>query len=134
MTTCTVCKGTIAYPEITGKTHFVCDGRVPKRQTPFDRGMEASQNSAEAKWSLIEQNRVDDAIKKVAKLKGVFTADDVWSYLGTDFKVTKGLAGRLNAAVRRGIILNTGNVAHAKRGGEHDHAQRLTVWIAANGI
>jgi hypothetical protein len=39
MKTCTVCKGTIAYPEIQGKTHFVCDGRVPaKRHDPFIQG------------------------------------------------------------------------------------------------
>jgi hypothetical protein len=33
MKTCTICKGSIAYPEIQGKTHFVCDGRVPARKT-----------------------------------------------------------------------------------------------------
>jgi hypothetical protein len=32
MKTCTICKGTIAYPEIQGKTHFVCDGRVPAKR------------------------------------------------------------------------------------------------------
>jgi hypothetical protein len=39
MKTCTICKGSIAYPEIQGKTHFVCDGRVPARkQAPFIQG------------------------------------------------------------------------------------------------
>jgi len=32
MATCTICKETIAYPDIQGKTHFVCDGRVPARK------------------------------------------------------------------------------------------------------
>jgi hypothetical protein len=52
MKTCTICKGSIAYPEIQGKTHFVCDGRVPARkQAPFIQGMIASQSSADARWT-----------------------------------------------------------------------------------
>jgi hypothetical protein len=91
MKTCTVCKGSIAYPEIQGKTHFVCDGRVPARkQAPFIQGMIASQSSADARWTRIEQNQVDAAIAHVAKTKGIFTADDVWQHLGADFPVTKG--------------------------------------------
>jgi hypothetical protein len=83
MKTCTVCKGSIAYPEIQGKTHFVCDGRVPARkQAPFIQGMIASQSSADARWTRIEQNQVDAAIAHVAKTKGIFTADDVWQHLG----------------------------------------------------
>jgi hypothetical protein len=129
MKTCTVCKGSIAYPEIQGKTHFVCDGRVPaKRHDSFIQGMIASQSSADARWTRIEQNQVDAAIAHVAKTKGIFTADDVWQHLGDHFPVTKGLAGRLNAASRRGIIRNTGELAYANRGGAHDHAQRLSVW------
>jgi hypothetical protein len=34
--------------------------------------------------------------------------------LGQTFPVTKGLAGRLNAAVRRRTIVNTGTTRHAK--------------------
>jgi hypothetical protein len=99
MKTCTICKGSIAYPEIQGKTHFVCDGRVPaKNTTHSSKGMIASQSSADARWTRIEQNQVDAAIAHVAKTKGIFTADDVWQHLGADFPVTKGLAGRLNAA------------------------------------
>ena len=57
MKTCTICKGSIAYPEITGKTHFVCDGRVPaKKLAPFIQGMLASQSSADARWTRDEQN------------------------------------------------------------------------------
>jgi hypothetical protein len=129
MATCTICKGTIVYPEITGKTHFVCDGRVPARKNaPFIEGMLASQSSADARWTRPQQNEVDAAIRHVARAKGFFTADDVWKHLGDQFPVTKGLAGRLNAAARRGIIRNTGEMAYANRGGAHDHAQRLSVW------
>jgi hypothetical protein len=129
MATCTICKGTITYPEITGKTHFVCDGRVPARKNaPFTEGMLASQSSADARWTRPQQNEVDAAIRHVARAKGFFTADDVWKHLGDQFPVTKGLAGRLNAAARRGIIRNTGEMAYANRGGAHDHAQRLSVW------
>jgi hypothetical protein len=52
--------------------------------------MIASQSSADARWTRIEQNQVDAAIAHVAKTKGIFTADDVWQHLGADFPVTKG--------------------------------------------
>lgn len=105
---------------------------VAKPLTPFGVAMQISQGVANVKWSPDQQAAVDAAIAVVARAKGRFTADDVWGQLGPDFPVTKGLAGRLNAAVRRKLIVNTGEVAHAKRGGLHDHAQRLTVW-AFNG-
>lgn len=105
---------------------------VSQPLTPFGVAMQISQGVANVKWSPDQQAAVDAAIAVVARAKGRFTADDVWAQLGPDFPVTKGLAGRLNAAVRRKLIVNTGEVAHAKRGGLHDHAQRLTVW-AFNG-
>jgi hypothetical protein len=105
---------------------------VSRPLTPFGVAMQISQAVAKAKWTPEQQAAVDAAIAVVARAKGRFTADDVWAQLGADFPVTKGLAGRLNAAVRRELIVNTGEVAHAKRGGLHDHAQRLTVW-AFNG-
>ena len=105
---------------------------VSRPLTPFGVAMQISQGVANVKWSPDQQAAVDAAIAVVARAKGRFTADDVWAQLGPDFPVTKGLAGRLNAAVRRKLIVNTGEVAHAKRGGLHDHAQRLTVW-AFNG-
>jgi len=130
MTTCRICKGTISWPDIQGNTHFVCDGRVPPatvKISPYGQAMQISQAVADAKWTPFQQRQVDDAIEACARQLGVFTADDVWARLGQHFPVTKGLAGRLNAAVRRRIIVNTGNVRHANRGGQHDHAQRLTV-------
>ena len=132
MTICRICKDTIAFPDIQGNTHFVCDGRVPKRTdvTPYGQAMQISQAVADAKWTPFQQRQVDAAIEACAREIGVFTADDVWARLGQHFPVTKGLAGRLNAAVRRRIIVNTGNVRHANRGGQHDHAQRLTVWAS----
>jgi hypothetical protein len=130
---CNICKGVIAWPDIQGKTHFVCDGRVPagKPTTPYGQAMQISQAVADAKWTPAQQRQVDAAIDACAREIGYFTADDVWAKLGQHFPVTKGLAGRLNAAVRRRTIVNTGAVRHANRGGQHDHAQRLTVWAAA---
>lgn len=129
---CTICHNPIAWPDIQGRTHFVCDGRVPQRKdvTPYGQAMQISQAVADAKWTPFQQRQVDQAIEACARQLGVFTADDVWARLGQHFPVTKGLAGRLNAAVRRRIIVNTGNVRHANRGGQHDHAQRLTVWAS----
>lgn len=108
------------------------NGRVRRcvQMTPIEVGMAISTRVGNFKWTGEQQRQVDAAIMKVARTKGLFTADDIWQELGATFPVTKGLAGRLNAAVRQNIICNTGTVSHAKRGGLHDHAQRLTVWAA----
>ena len=98
--------------------------------TPFVKAMQISERVSNLKWSGEQQRQVDAAIMHVARTKGLFTADDIWQHLGPTFEVTKGLAGRLNAAVHQNIIRNTGTISHAKRGGLHDHAQRLTVWAA----
>jgi len=111
------------------------NGRVRRcvQMTPIEVGIATSTRVGNFKWSGEQQRQVDAAIVHVARTKGLFTADDIWQHLGPTFEVTKGLAGRLNAAVHQNIIRNTGTISHAKRGGLHDHAQRLTVW-AAYGI
>jgi hypothetical protein len=38
------------------------------------------------------------------------------------------MTARLLVAQRNGVIKNTGEITFAERGGEHDHAQRLTIW------
>ena len=87
-----------------------------------------SQASANAKWTPEQQAQVDAAIVKMARMKPRFTADEVWYELGASFPVTKGMTARLMVAERRGVIKNTGEITYAKRGGQHDHAQRLTIW------
>jgi hypothetical protein len=94
--------------------------------TPFERGMRGA-TLAGYKWSMLERDRIDAAIQRCAHELREFTADDVW-VRAPSVPVTKGLAGRLNAAVHRGLIESTGRVAFAARGGEHDHRQRLAVW------
>jgi len=90
--------------------------------------MAASQASANAKWTALQQNQVDVAIRKMARMMPEFTADQVWYELGATFPVTKGMTARLLVAQRQGVIKNSGTITYAERGGVHDHAQRLTVW------
>ena len=90
--------------------------------------MAASQASATAKWTPSQQNQVDIAIRKMARMMPEFTADEVWYELGATFPVTKGMTARLLVAQRQGVIKNSGQITYAERGGVHDHAQRLTVW------
>jgi len=95
----------------------------------FAEGMRQSQRSADHKWTPLEAAQVDLAIAEVARKGEPFTTDEVWAHLGAAFPVGKGMAARLNAAVRRGIITNTGEIRTSSRTGEHDHGQRLTVWV-----
>ena len=90
--------------------------------------MVESQASANAKWTPQQQLQVDQAIIKMARMMPRFTADQVWYELGVTFPVTKGMTARLLVAQRNGVIKNTGEITFAERGGEHDHAQRLTIW------
>jgi len=87
-----------------------------------------SQASANARWTPQQQLDVDAAIRKMARMKPRFTADEVWHELGPAFPVTKGMTARLTHAQRQGLIKNTGEITFSKRGGVHDHAQRLTIW------
>jgi len=120
---CRICK----RPMMIGQTdaHYVC------LQDPIgnlERGLELSQGSADAKWSTAQAAAVDQAIRNAAAKKTFITADDVWAELPATFPVGKGLAARLLAACRAGVIENTGTTTTARRGGAHDHAQRLTIW------
>lgn len=94
--------------------------------SPFDRGMAASERAGE-KWSDLERGAIDEAIIAAARELERFTADDVWAR-APGVRVTKGIAGRLNAARNRKVIASTGEWAVSRRGGDHDHGQRLAVW------
>lgn len=122
---------------VAGQTrrHGVCDPAHPayRPTTGFDRGMTASQAAADSKWSPVQIALVDKAIADTARMTPAFTADDVWIRLGDDFPVTKGMAARLTAAVRRGLIENTGETRFSNRGGAHCHNQRLTLWRSLTG-
>jgi hypothetical protein len=98
----------------------------PFEQASFDQGMQGSRAAGD-KWSDEERLRIDEAIVQAARELPEFTADEIWAR-APNVRVTKGLAGRLNAAKNRKIIMSTGRVAFAQRGGAHDHRQRLAVW------
>lgn len=125
---CDVC----GRPMMGGQTrrHGVCDPTHPayRPTAGFELGMSRSQESADAKWTAQQAAEVDRAIEQTARMMPVFTADDVWIRLGADFPVTKGMAARLTAAAKRGLIENTGETRFSKRGGAHCHNQRLTLW------
>jgi hypothetical protein len=109
-------------------THYTCKRQAEMPPEPFQTALEASQAAADTKWSPLQQAQVDSAIRRAAAKKTFITADDVWAHLPETFPVTKGLAARLNVAARKGYIENTGTTTVARRGGTHDHAQRLTLW------
>lgn len=98
-----------------------------KEPTPFEKGMAGSE-LAGRKWTDKEKTLVDEAIEIVASNHAEFTADEVWRCLDGAVPVTKGMASRLNMAARRGVIESTGRTTVARRGGDHDHAQRLNIW------
>ena len=101
-----------------------------RERSNFLLGLYGSSVSANHKWTDREKWYVDAAISKAARMMPEFTTDDVWRILGPLFPVSKGMASRLNLAVNRGIIENTGRISYADRGGAHDHAQRLTIWAS----
>ncbi len=120
---CRICHN----PMMVGQTdtHYVC---VKDPIGNLERGLELSQGSADAKWDTRQAAAVDQAIRNAAAKKTFITADDIWAELPATFPVGKGLAARLLAASRAGVIENTGTTTTARRGGAHDHAQRLTIW------
>jgi hypothetical protein len=94
----------------------------------FARGM-AGSDAAASRWSEEEVAAVDDAIAELAERGDPFTTDDVWALI-PEVPITKGIAGRLNRARHKGLIVNTGRLAIARRPSKvHNHAQRLSVWI-----
>lgn len=118
--------------------------RVGPTSTAIERGEEGAARAAR-RWTVEEAARVDEAIRTVARdahLLGSRTADlsgsefttaDVWAELGPDFPITKGIASKMTAAARAGIIRNTGRVIfndHPRHA--HAHGQRLAVWQATD--
>lgn len=99
-----------------------------KEPTPFDRGMEASERSANAKWTEQQREEVRAAIRAVAAKQLFFTTDAVWEELGDEFPVTKGIASIMNAIKRENIITATNTTEISRRKNAHGHAQRLVVW------
>lgn len=93
---------------------------------PFDVGMAASAASG-SRWSIEDFAVLDAAIRKLAASGERFTSDDVWR-LSPTVKFTKGIGAKLTAAARSGLIHNTGERRVSARGGDHDHAQSLSVW------
>jgi hypothetical protein len=100
---------------------------APQPVSGYRKGMQESAKAA-GKWTADEVAQVDRAIELCAKFCPEFTSDQIWGRLPSDFPVTKGLASRLNAAARRGLIEATDRTRKASRGGDHDHGQRLTIW------
>lgn len=93
----------------------------------FAAAVEASEVAAD-RWSEPQKQAVLAAIRTVAEREPMFTTDAVWAELGPDFPVTKGMTAMLQRAKKDGVITSTDQTVISRRGGEHDHAQRLTVW------
>lgn len=102
--------------------------RERDRESGYAAALAESSRSAEARWGVAERTAVIEAIRRVALAHPTFTTDDVWRELADRVPVTKGMTAMLAEARRRGWIVSTGETVISRRGGEHDHAQRLTVW------
>jgi hypothetical protein len=127
---CLECEARRPWKAVAGPEPVVAVS-VPARAPAgaYEAGIAASELAARHRWTFLERLQVDGAIRAVAGRLAEFTADDVWSELGAEFPVTKGLAGRLNAAMRAGLIRASGRVTVSRRSGDHGHAQRLGVWV-----
>ena len=101
--------------------------RAGKAPTPVERGTAGSE-AAGSKWTKAEKQAIDSAIGILAAAEIPFTSDEVWA-LAPGVPVSKGIGARLRLAARRGLIRNTGEHRTSTRGGKHDHAQTLTIWI-----
>lgn len=96
--------------------------------TAAQRGLEGMSRAAH-RWTLAEAAQVDAAIRTVAARGEELTTADVWAELGEGFPVTKGIAAKMLAAQRAGVIVNTGRTRfndHPRH--DHAHGQRLALW------
>lgn len=109
--------------------------------TAAQRGEDGSARAA-ARWTDEEAAQVEAAIRTVAARRALdlgsleevaleFTTADVWRELGPAFPVTKGIAAKMLAAARAGLIVNTGRTTYNDSPDRaHAHGQRLAVWRA----
>ena len=104
------------------------DGKAVKPDTPFEVGMRQSAAAAAAKWTAADVAKVDAAIRARIAEGEPFTTDDLWQRIPY-VPMSKGIASRLRPFVSRGELLDTGHKRICRRGGKHDHAHSLTVWI-----
>lgn len=109
-----------------GEPRLLHDDYVPEQ--PSVRPVAAPRPARASTWTITQRAEVLEAIRTVARTRTEFTADDVWRELAGRVPVTKGLAAVLTRAAALGDIVNSGRTTVAARGGQHDHAQRLTVW------
>lgn len=93
------------------------------------QGLAESQRAA-GRWDEEQKQLVLAAIIAVAKREDEFTSDAIWNELAGRVPVTKGLTALLMLASKRNILGSTGKTEISRRGGEHDHGQRLTVWYS----
>lgn len=112
-------------------------GRIPDQETLPDRagfsaGLRGSAKAA-GRWDDAQKRRVMAAIDAVAKRHaggGEFTSDEIWAELDGAVPVTKGLTALLMRARKNGVLDSTGHTEISRRGGDHDHGQRLTRWYS----
>lgn len=119
--------------EITQRVHAPVEHitiHFSSPSTAIERGEEGTARAAR-RWSAEEAAQVERAIEDVARRTGGadFTTADVWDELGDGFPVTKGIASKMTAAARAGLIVNTGrHTFNDHPHHDHAHGQRLTVW------
>ena len=99
--------------------------------TPFDRGMAASEASADANWTEEMKEQVRSAIRVCARDLDRFTTDDVWERVPPwpNGIVRKGIGSYLRSAKKQGLTYNSGDMAISRRA-ENNNGQRLTVWAS----
>ena len=99
--------------------------------TPFDRGMAASEASADANWTEEMKEQVRSAIRVCARDLDRFTTDDVWDRVPPwpNSVVRKGVGAYLRSAKKQGLTYNSGEMTISRRA-EHNNGQRLTVWVS----